>query len=267
MIGMIREPKDCGPDAWKRWLKQGFSLFDRTLSGWVVVWWCFSLAVIYGVEKFGKLFGILLLSGLSATAFGVHVAIYDVLAAGKRGPKAWILAFRNDIAINYRSYLRSGVVRVVVVSATLGAILLFSAGLALLLPDPPETPPTEVRPFWSLWSVWAWMWLIPAGWQRVGALGWGHWLVRREGVPVEVADKLARLGVAMNIRSYSFICATLMLPVMVLMFVFPPLIPLWDLYAAAVCWCIWDDVFGGNEGLKEMEKAKQAVRAGALSGA
>ena len=264
---MIREPKDCGPDAWKGWLKRGFSLFDRTLSGWVVAWWCFSFVVICGVEKFGNLFGILILSGSSAAAFGMHIAIYDVLASGKRGPKAWMRALYTDVLSNYRSYLRTGLIRVVVLSATLGAIILFSAGLALLLPEPNVASTPEERPFWSLWSVWAWMWLIPAGWQRVGALGWGHWLVRREGVPVEVADKLARLGVALNIRSYAFICATLMVPVMVLMFVFPPLIPLWDLYAAAVCWCIWDDVFGSGEGLKEMEKARQGVKSGVLSGA
>lgn len=264
---MVREPKDCGPDAWKRWLRQGFSLFDRTWSGWVVAWWCFSLLVMFGVEKFGNLFGIVLLSALSAAAFGIHVAIYDVLAAGKRGPKAWMLALRNDVACNYKSYLRSGLIRTAVVMVTLGGLILFSAGLASLMPATPAPSAPEVRPFWSLWSVWAWMWLIPAGWQSVGALGWGHWLVRREGVPVSLAEKLARLGVALNMRSYAFICASLMIPVMVLMFVFPPLIPLWDLYAAAVCWCIWDDVFGNDAGLKEMESAKQGVKSGALSGA
>lgn len=264
---MIREPKACGQDAWKRWLRQGFTLFDRTLSGWVVAWWCFSLVVIYGVEKFGNLFGVLTLSGLSAAAFGIHIAIYDALATGKRGPLIWLTALKNDVSTHYRSYLRSGLIRIVIVSIALGVLILLSAGVALLLPEPQELITPEAQPFWSLWSVWSWMWLIPAGWQKVGALGWGHWLIRREGVPVELADRIARLGIAMNIRSYAFISIILMAPVMVLMFIFPPLIPLWDLYAAAVCWCIWDDVFGSGDGLKEMERAKQSVNSGVLSGA
>lgn len=264
---MVREPTNCGPDAWKRWLREGFTLFDRAWSGWMVVWWLFSLVVVAAVASFGNLFGILLLSGLSAAAFGTHVAIFDVLARGKRGPGAWISAIGSDWRVNGRSYLKTGLLRIVVVSVVLGCITLFSVGLLSLMPEITDAAPAKERPFWDHWTVWAWIWLIPAGWQRGGVLGWGHWLVRREGIDMRLAEKLARLAVAKNMKSFLIITAALMGPVLLLMLVFPPIIPLWDLYAAAVCWRIWDEIFGSNGGLSEMEKSRALARTDQMSGA
>lgn len=262
---MVRTPKDCGGDAWKRWLGQGFKLFDRTWAGWILPWWLFSLVVVLAVEKFGNMFGVLLLVGISPFAFGAHIAVYDALASGKIGPKAWVPAIFRDIATHYQSYAKSGLVRVLVAAFFLFVLTLLSIGIIFVAPEAENTQPPEIS-FLSIWSVWGWIWLIPAGWQRAGVLGWGHWLIRKEGLSVSIAEKITRLGIAQNVKSYAITAGALMAPVIILMIVFPPLLPVWDLYVAAVCWCVWDDVFGNGDGLKEIQKVKISVAKSTLSG-
>lgn len=264
---MTREPKALEPDAWKRWLGNGWKLFDRTWSGWALTWWLFSLGMVYVISSFNNLLGVAVLTFASVGAFAVHIAIFDVLAAGKRGPRAWMSAAWQDLARNGADYAQAGGKRALI---ALSAVILFAVllgGIMALLPDDPEKPAKVVeRSFWNSWTVWAWVWLIPAGWQKAGPLGWGHWLIRREGASVETADLMSRLAIALNNRSYLIVVGVLMVGAMVLMFTFPPLLPVWDIYAAAVCWCVWDDIFGTGDGLKEMEPKTVSEQSVRLSG-
>lgn len=262
---MVKTPKDCGKDAWKRWLRLGFKLFDRTWFGWILPWWIFSLVVVLGVEKFGSVFGVLFLVGISPFAFGAHIAVYDALAAGKIGPKAWVPAIVQDAARHYRAYAKSGLVRILVTVCFLSILALLSLGIVLIAPEVGDIPQKEVS-LLSIWSIWGWIWLIPAGWQRAGVLGWGHWLIRKGGLSVSLAERIMQLGVAQNVKSYAITTGILMAPVILLMMVFPPLLPIWELYVAAVCWCAWDDVFGDGDGIKEVEKVKVSTPQSALSG-
>lgn len=265
---MVREPKSAGQDAWKRWLRNGAKLFDRTWSGWALVLWVFSAGIVYVSHYINHLAAIGLLMALSAPLFGAHQAVFDVLAAGKRGPSAWMGAIGRDLVALRASYLRSALVRTCI---AIGALLVVAGVVVWLasLGDPDASTPKEIDEdtFWSSWSVWVWAWLIPAGWQKCGAFGWGHWLVRRERVPMEIAQKLTSLGIALNASSYARTVLAMMAPAIFLMIVFPPLLPIWDVYVAAVCWCIWDEVFGDGNGLKEMETKKVAAPSASVMGA
>lgn len=265
---MTRDPKAKEPDAWKRWLIQGWKLFDRTWSGWTLAWWLFSLGVVYAATQFSNLFGVGFLVFISAAAFAAHIAVFDALAAGKRGTTAWVSAAWGDLTSHGSVYARLGAKRALIALAAVIVFALFIGGIMAMMPDKPdEAPKVLEQPLWKSWTVWAWVWLIPAGWQKVGPLGWGHWLMRREGADLETAERLAQMAIGLNHRSYLIVIGVLMVGAMALMFIFPPLLPVWDVYAAAVCWCIWDDIFGDGDGLKEMEPKRVAISSRRLSGA
>lgn len=254
---MVREPKSCGEDAWKRWLRNGARLFDRTWSGWALLVWIGSIGAVYLSHHVSHLAAVVLLTGLSGLLFGSHQAVFDVLASGKRGPAAWMRAIGQDFSSLKHEYLKSAVIRSIVALVALLALSFAVYGLAqLVIDDGAPKPAPEESSFLSSWSVWVWAWLIPAGWQKCGGFGWGHWLLRREKLPLDVAERLTTMGIALNAKSYSMTILMLMAPAIFLLMVFPPLLPVWDVFVAAVCWCIWDDVFGDGQGIKEMEKKR-----------
>ena len=257
---MIRKPKACGDNAWRSWCKRAFVLLDRAWSGWALVWWALAALMIYGLQPLGPIYQICILACLSPAAFGGHIAILDSLARGEVSIFSQARALRSDMAARWLVYLRTGVLRVLVVVLSLLFLGLVFAWLQL--GSSPKTPPPASIPTWNqVWTSWVWMWVIPAGWQWGGALGWAHWLVRRERMPRVAASALIREGFVLNSRACIILPMVLIIPALVLLYLFPPLLPLWDLYAAAVCWCVWDDVFGPGEGLQAVKRVAVASAA------
>lgn len=250
----VKRPRECGPDAWKTWLRQGFAVFDRSWTGWALAWWTFSLLVVWACLELrspGVFFAITIaLVAFSPLAFGSHQAVFDALASGKPGMRPWVSSLLDDWKVHGSEYARTGAVRAAVTAAILLPIFISDFS------DPEKWAQRRSdADLFAQWSIWVWIWLIPAGWQKGGYLGWWHFLVRRNRVPKDTAMALINNGRLANQKSLTIVQVCLMLPTLLLMLIVPPLLPLWEMYTAAVSWKVYDDIFGDGDGIKQPQKA------------
>lgn len=258
---MFRRPVDCGPNAWKGWLKNGAKLIDRVFMSWLLVWWGLSFLAAYAADRWSYLPVLLVLTAISYVAFGMNMAVFDQIANGKVQWKHLIIALTQEWKALRSVYLKS-ILRRACLGVLFASIIVSLAIVLVSLvgpPDPKNPPPVSTSAWWNSWAVWAWVWVIPAGWQRGGMIGWSYWLSHREQQDPQVSHVFIQNAIALNYISIMRSSSLLMLVAISLLVFFPPLLPIWDLFAMAVCWSAWDEMSGKNNGIKALVKEKSKV--------
>jgi hypothetical protein len=99
-----------------------------------------------------------------------------------------------------------------------------------------------------------WAWFVPGCWQKGGLLSFRPWLVRRLGMTEEMASQYQLLALLRNSRQLMMANVSLCALTFIVLVTLPILLPILELYWAAVARCAWHDIFEGGTGL-EVRKA------------
>jgi hypothetical protein len=203
------------------------------------------------------------LIAISYVALGMNMAIFDQVANGKTQWRFLLPAMAQEWKDLKPVYIKSMFHRALLGILFVSILVSLAIVLVSLIgpPDPQNPPPVKETAWWNSWAVWAWLWVIPAGWQKGGLMGWNYWLVHREKQSPELARSFIQQAILLNYMSIMRTSSILMLVAISLLLFFPPLLPLWDLFAMAVCWMAWDEISGKNNGLKAVQKVKAEVAA------
>lgn len=229
-------------------MRDGARLLWRVSTGWMLVWFGIAVACLY---TFGTSPAFLLIAALSAPAFDMHVLMLDRAARNRNHAGDAFLEAWSMLVARRMVYLRSAITRIVWSLVIVGVYVTILLALVKLAGKPPEASTPQTSPPWLTlfginWLQWGWIGILPAAWQRGGIISFRPWLVRRLGADEAIASQLQSLARRRNPSDLLSLMFYL-IGIGCLSITFAPfLLPIFDVYFAAVMRCAYHDIFEGG---------------------